>query len=311
MTVTQMFPKASVFGDYGRAGFDIATTSLRYFDAEGNVRRASKDVIYRTDTGEELGIHGTRYKPVAPKHMIDATRAIILRSDLNTDGIDERIDTSHHGRRTFVRYKLPGHTYTTPDGDTASLCLLALTSFDSKWPFMISVAAEQWACTNLQVFTMGEVALYKSKHIQSLDIDKGSRIIVKALDVVNNQQEQWHKWYNTPLSLHRASEHIAKFTNTYDEYKDIIINQGINNPINYNIYLKRNNTNVNYILKVFKEYQERLGPNYWALYNAFTDWSTHAGFSKRVNYDTIASARNDRNERVRKYVTTNFGRQAA
>ena len=311
MTVTQMFPKASVFGGYGRADFNIDTAPLQYIDGWGNVKRASKRVIFRVDTGDELGIHGDRYKPVAPKHMIDATRAIILRSDLNTDGIEERIDTSHCGKRTFVRYKLPNHTYTTPEGDTASLCLLAITSFDSKWPFMISVAAEQFACTNLQVFTVGEVALYRSKHIQSLDIDKGSRIIVKALDVVNNQQEQWHEWFNTPVSLHSVSEHIAKFTNTYDEYKDIIINQGINNPINYNLYLKRNNTNVNYILKVFKEYQERLGPNYWALYNAFTDWSTHAGFSRRVNYDTVASAKNDRMERVRKYVTTNFGRQAA
>jgi hypothetical protein len=311
MTVTQMFPKASVFGGYGRADFNIDTAPLQYIDGWGNVKRASKRVIFRVDTGDELGIHGDRYKPVAPKHMIDATRAIILRSDLNTDGIEERIDTSHCGKRTFVRYKLPNHTYTTPEGDTASLCLLAITSFDSKWPFMISVAAEQFACTNLQVFTMGEVALYKSKHIQSLDVDKGSRIIVKALDVVNNQQDQWHQWYNTPVSLERAAEHIAKFTNTFEEYKDIIDNNIISSHINYNLYLKRNNTNVNYILKVFKEYQDRLGPNYWALYNALTDWSTHAGFSRRVNYDTVASAKNDRMERVRKYVTTNFGRQAA
>jgi len=110
MTVTQMFPKASVFGGYGRADFNIDTAPLQYIDGWGNVKRASKRVIFRVDTGDELGIHGDRYKPVAPKHMIDATRAIILRSDLNTDGIEERIATSHCGKRTFVRYKLPNHT---------------------------------------------------------------------------------------------------------------------------------------------------------------------------------------------------------
>ena len=52
MTVTQMFSNASVFGDYGRADFDIATGPLQYFDAQGNVKRASKEIIYRTDTGD-------------------------------------------------------------------------------------------------------------------------------------------------------------------------------------------------------------------------------------------------------------------
>ena len=58
MTVTQMFPKASVFGGYGRADFDVAMGSLRYFDSEGNVLRASMDIIYLTVPGQELGIHG-------------------------------------------------------------------------------------------------------------------------------------------------------------------------------------------------------------------------------------------------------------
>jgi len=301
--VTNLFQNASVFGDYGRADFDIATGPLQYFDAQGNVKRASKEIIYRTDTGEELGIHGSRYKPVAPKQMIDATRAIIMRSGLNTDGIEEKIATSYHGRRTFVRYKLPSHTYTTPDGDSAALCLLALTSFDSKWPFMISVAAEQFACTNLQVFTTGEIAVYKSKHIQSLDIDHGSRVIVKALDVVNEQQEQWHQWYNTGLYNEAAANLIARFAGVHKEYTE---NAGLAPGLNFGLFLKRQNASVNYLCEAYKGYKERMGGNLWAMYNAFTDWSTHAKFSKRVNYDTIASATNDRQEKVRKFVTTNF-----
>ena len=301
--VTNLFQNASVFEGYGRADFDIATGPLQYFDADGNVKRASKRIIFRTDTGEELGIHGDRYKPVAPKQMIDATRAIIMRSGLNTDGIEEKIATSYHGRRTFVRYKLPGHTYATPAGDTAALCLLALTSFDSKWPFMISVAAEQFACTNLQVFTTGEIAVYKSKHIQSLDIDHGSRVIVKALDVVNEQQEQWHQWYNTGLYNEAAANLIARFAGVHKEYTE---NAGLAPGLNFGLFLKRQNASVNYLCEAYKGYKERMGGNLWAMYNALTDWSTHAKFSKRVNYDTVASATNDRQEKVRKFVTTNF-----
>lgn len=304
--VTNMFQNANVFDGYGRADFDIDTAPLQYFDANGSVRRASKRIIFRTDTGDELGIHGDRYKPVAPKQMIDATRKIIMWSNLNTKDIEETIATSHHGRRTFVKYKLPSHTYTTPDGDTAALCLLAITSFDSKWPFMISVAAEQFACTNLQVFTTGEIAVYKSKHIQSLDIDHGSRVIVKALDVVNEQQEQWHQWYNTHVTVSQAAKFIASFTNTRNEFDELYDAGCMSLPLNYGYQLKRNNTSVNYLCDAYKGYAYRMGHNLWAMYNALTDWSTHAKFSKRVNYDTIASARNDRQEKVRKFVTTNF-----
>ena len=113
---------------YGEANFDIATTPLVYFADEYRTKfPSSKSVIYRTDTGQELGVHGHGYKAVAPKHMIDVTRNIIERSDLSINGMEETIRTSHDGSRTFVKYRLPEHTYKTSDGDTASLSLLAIT----------------------------------------------------------------------------------------------------------------------------------------------------------------------------------------
>ena len=86
MTITRMFPNNTALqaireGGYGSAGFDIAVAPLQYpIWNNAEKRTSSKSVIYRTDTGEELGIHGHGYKPVAPKHMIDVTRNIIERS---------------------------------------------------------------------------------------------------------------------------------------------------------------------------------------------------------------------------------------
>jgi hypothetical protein len=95
------------------ANFDVATAPLMYFNENGEWHPSSKVAVVRTDTMEELGVHGKKYKPVAPKTLIDAQRAIIMRSDLNTDGITENIQTSHNGgSRTFVRYTLPNHSYT-------------------------------------------------------------------------------------------------------------------------------------------------------------------------------------------------------
>jgi len=210
-TVHNMFSNASAVqglrnGGYGDADFDIEVAPLIYLDAY----ESSKNIIYRTDTAAELGVHGRGYKPVAPKKMIDNTRNILERSDLNTVGLTEQIRTSHDGARCFVQYNLPAHTYETGDGDRASLetgdgdraslSLLSTSSFDGTWPFMISVAAVQSACTNLQVFVSGEVAIYKAKHTQSLDIEHGANIIVKSLDVFNNERELWKAWQGTQVS---------------------------------------------------------------------------------------------------------------
>ena len=175
---------------FGVADFDIAQAPLRYAVPLDDMhpsysfilnRYSSKKVVYRTDNGDELGVHSNMYKPVAPKQMIEATRKILERSDLNLEGITEDIQMSHGGARTYVQYNLPAHTYLTPDGDTAKLSLLAITSLDSTWPFQISAGAVQTACLNMQVFTSGNVAVYKSKHTEGLDIDHGSDVIVQCL----------------------------------------------------------------------------------------------------------------------------------
>ena len=103
-TVLNMFGNASAVqglrdSGYGAADFDIAVAPLTYATEERCDIPSSKSVIYRTDNSAELGIHGHGYKPVAPKKMIDNTRNILERSDLNTVGLTEQIKTSHDGAR--------------------------------------------------------------------------------------------------------------------------------------------------------------------------------------------------------------------
>lgn len=298
-------------GGYGDADFDVAVEKLKYrgqtVNQDGSniapVYTSSKSVIYRTDTGQELGVHGHGYKPVAPKHMIDTTRSILERSGLNLGNMYETIRTSHDGARTFVQYKLPEHTYKTVDGDSAALSLLAITSFDGTWPFMISAAATQFACTNLQVFVGGEVAVYKAKHTQSLDIEYGGRAIVKALDVFENERELWEQWAGTGCTETEAFKFFVK-----------AINATAVDRIQTNCWtvedvfkqLPKRNKNLEYIWDKYDTvYRKRLGNNYWAAYNALTDWSTHAGTSRASTKSNIAAVQNSRQEMVRKAVQAN------
>ena len=296
--VVNMFKNQNVFGGYGAADFDIAETNLNYTTESGIVLPSSKKVVYRTDTGAELGVHSKAYKAVPPKVMIDQTRAIIMRSELNTDDIEESIQTSHSGSRTFVKYKLPNHTYTTPDGDTAALSLLAITSTDSSWPFMISVAAIQRACTNLQVFVSGEVAVFRAKHTTNLDIEHGSRTIVKALDTFENERDLWAKMVETKLSTRFAFLMFAEAAGCKEKVMELMEqypNMGGQQII---AEFRRSNKALQYMWDVYKTYSGRFGSTEWAAYNTLTDWSTHAGVS-RSSVDNMASIKYNRQEKVR------------
>ena len=298
---------------YGSAGFDIGVAPLMYNTEEGEAvhYQSSKSVIYRTDTGAELGIHGHGYKPVAPKHMIDVTRNIIERSDLSINGMQEIIRTSHDGSRTFVQYRLPEHTYTTSDGDNASLSLLAISSFDGTWPFMISAAAIQSACTNLQVFVGGEVSVFKAKHTRSLDIEQGGRIITKSLQMFHNERDLWQRWHGTDVAALQAFKFFAEALKCKGAL-NLMRDTGASEPIDIMYSMPRRNLNLEYIWKQYTSvYSKRLGHNYWAVYNALTDWSTHGGVSRTSSNINIASVQNDRQQVVRDAVKSNYFMKAA
>ncbi len=286
---------------YGEAGFEIGEAILQYHTQAASVQNTTKKVIYREDTGAQLGVHGLDYKAVAPHEMIDVTRAIIERSDLDTTGIQETIRTSHNGSRTFVQYKLPAHTFTTPDGDTASLGLLAVSSFDGTWPFMISAAAIQQACTNLQVFVSGEVAVFKAKHTRHLNIELGGRVITKALDLFENERELWSQWSNEAMTDIQAFTAAAEAINATSALKIINSNPDYT-PGQVLDEMPRVNSSLEYIWVTWQNtYRRRLGANRWAFYNALTDWSTHSITKRQSAAGNMAATRNKRQTIIQDY----------
>jgi len=302
---TSLFEK-----DYGDAGFDVASVPLMYFNEAGEWHHSSKVAVVRTDTMEELGVHGKKYKPVAPKTLIDAQRTSNMRSDLNTDGITENIQTSHSGSRTFVRYTLPNHNYTTPDGDTATLEILGTTSFDSSFPFIISVGALQAACMNGQVFTSGTAAIFKARHTINLDIDHASRVIVKCLEVFDKERDLWRDMYNTPVSEKQAMYSFAEAANCLDLVQAAVYESGVSWSAVFD-KLPRFNSALTYLANAWKSYSARMGHNQWAVYNTLTDWSTHAPAPTKKSEANIASVNTKRQDVVRRVVNSDVFRIAA
>ena len=311
--VLSMFqrPTPSVFDSgYGDADFDVASVPLMYFNEDGEWHHSSKVAVVRTDTMQELGVHGHSYKPVAPKELIQAQRDIIMRSDLETGGLTARIDTAYNGAATFVRYRLPEHTYTTPDGDTACLTLLGITSLNSFFSFLMSAGANQSACFNRQVFVSGAAALFKARHTKNLDIKAASRSITKALDVFQNEQELWAEMYRTKVTAAQVMFTFAEAAGCLDLVRTIVAECGPSWSAVFD-QMPRQNSNLTYLVKAWNEYSDKMGYNQWAVYNTLTDWSTHAPAATKKTQANIASVNHKREEIVRNVCNSDVFRIAA
>jgi hypothetical protein len=324
-TVTNLFSNKSDVdilrsAGYGSADFDVGVAPLHYATMSGLDIQSDKSAVYRTDSGAQLGIHSPKYKTVSYKDMIDSTRNLLERSDFDLNGINEHIRTSHNGARCFVKYDLPAMTYHTGDGDRAALSLLATTSFDGTWPFMISAAATQFACTNLQVFITGEVAVYRARHTHSLDIDKGSNIIMNSLNVFSKERDLWLQWQDTKLfdmevfklfveaSACTPAEKLIEEGMRSDPVTVMDHSHGLlfqrrdrNDPVTIMDNLPRRNSNLEYMWQKYTGvYRKRLGSTMWAAYNTLTDWSTHRVSGKE---DKLAALQFDRHQIVRQVIS--------
>jgi hypothetical protein len=304
-TVTNLFSNKSDVDilrseGYGSANFDVGVAPMFYTTDMGVDIQSDKAAVYRTDSGVQLGVHSPKYKTVGYKDMIDSTRNLLERSDFDLNGLNEHIRTSHNGARCFVKYDLPAMTYHTGDGDRATLSLLATTSFDGTWPFMISAAATQFACTNLQVFITGEVAVYRARHTQALDIDKGSNIIMNSLNVFSKERELWLEWQDTKVFDMEVFKLFVEASACTSAEK--LIEEGMkNDPVTIIDHLPRRNSNLEYMWqKYIGVYRKRLGSTMWAAYNTLTDWSTHRVSGKE---DKLAALQFDRHQIVRQVIS--------
>jgi len=258
---------------YGAASFDTCLTPLYFAPSPHDRIQSNKRAIYREDTWDLLGVVSDKYKLVTHREMIDNQRAILERSNLDCSNIEERITVGSNGSKCFVHHTLPAHKVTTPDGDTAVLTFLGTNSYDGTFSFLLSGGARQGACMNGQVWTAEAATIYKAKHSKSLNINHAARVVGSALDVLSEQNNMWHTLANMGCTDYAAKNWILKALNINmdaEEFEAHCHETG------------KSNKNYRYLVDAWFKYRNRLrSPSKWALYNAFTDWSTHAPAARK------------------------------
>ena len=280
---------------YGDANFTVGNSPAHYFDKDGDLQSYdAKEVYFREDTGEAIAVHGLRYKPIQYPTMIDKTRDMLERCNLDATGIQETISVSPNGGMCAVKYTLPAKKYTTPDGDTGCLTVMALSSFNGIWSYIQSLAILQGACLNSQIFIKNPAAIYKARHTNKLDVDLGVSVLGKAANLIEDEIELWHELYNTPSVPLKVFKMFADVANYKDDVKDI----------NWNSYKDDiNNKAMLYLLDKYQtHYAPLMGRNMWSVYNTITDWSTHAPSSAKNKIALMQRRTDQASEVMTKYL---------
>lgn len=283
-------------GNYTAGNFEVASSPVRYVDTDGVTHTDSNNkVLYRKDTGDVLNVVRNRYKMAQYGDAWKAAERILANSDLNLQGIKRRMEESHGGGRAFAVYTLPEHTVDLGKGHEVQLQIIAYSSFDGSWCFVLEVGGVSLICANRQVAIDG-FSLYKSKHTPSLNIAHGVGKISEALTVYEQEAERWKRWKDQTISNRAAFNVFADAANCKfpKSQPNMTVHGLLEEP---EVYRNKG------LLYMWNQYtgteQKLLGSNEWAVFNAMTHWATHAKAAKKTAQGNIASIKVRRNEQVR------------
>jgi hypothetical protein len=238
--------------------------------SSGNV--TEHKAIVNPETEKIVSVVGRGYQLVQNADIFPQYDEAIHMSDLNTNGMTRKVQTSHGGGRTKVEYKFPEHRVSIKGNDELDLTLTVLNSYDTSWRFRSIMGAFRLLCANGMIVgtTFQE---YSGKHTLNLDTDRAIKDLAVALESYLENAEVWKEYPTvqiTSLQANNVFESLAKGSK--------VLVESLNDS--------------------FRGYTYTLGYNLWALLNTLTHWSTHTKVRNEDNAPSIVLTREDRVRKV-------------
>ena len=221
-----------------------------------------KKALINANTDEAMGIVSSRYKTVSNEEVFTAFAKSLEASDIDTTDAQVNVKFSHGGARTMVDMIFPKYEIQVAQ-DVSQLRITTLNSYDGAWRYMSKAGAIRMACMNGQV--LGSiVAGYSSLHTPSLDIDQGAESIITMIQQFQEAKEYWAQLLRKPTTREMELRVMAKFFgNAPTKMNKEEIEQFEKRP------------QVVHFTGTLKDYQDLMGRNAYALYNALSDYVTH------------------------------------
>ena len=231
---------------------------------------------------------GAQYKDVY-NTLVDICKA----SGINCRGVEVHSAMSPDGARGYIGFTFPSETVETGRGDTTSLELTALNSFDGSWPVKYIFGGNRAVCTNKQVF-VDTVSFYSGRHTKNLNLGRAKEKMKECIVAYHKEADRWSRWKENSITDKEAIKGFAKVSS----WKFVLENPDKTpNEIFAETEVRRNRA-FNNLWKQYTVERETLGSNHWAVYNAMTHWATHGSFGKKTNENNILKLRQNRFDSV-------------
>jgi len=228
----------------------------------------NRKALINSKTGKIMSIVSNNYKVVTNEEIFSSFCKNIEASNIDAEGATVAIQQTSTGSRAMVDFTFPAHQVSIlGDSSPTALQFCALNSFDGSTRYITKAGGLRMKCLNGQI--VGNViGAYSSLHTKSLDVDRGTEIIIKMLQDFHASKDYWSRMLQIPINNGLAHGVIVDFLGIKE------VTGAPAQPI-------RNNRRFNHLVKLWHEYTSEFGSNAYALYNALTDFISHPMYEYR------------------------------
>ena len=245
------------------------------------VKVEDRKAIFRDDEEsnrwEFVSLPSKDYKLVDHRPLFaEVTRQLIDSPDIITENLLIE-DRSYEGDTKAIRnIQLLDHVQDIEGTGDLVMRIDVLNSTNSSWKFQCFTGSYRDYCRNSMVFG-GERQYYTmKKHTSGFNYQTEVSKIVTAVDQFANQGDTFRRWLKTPVTddqvINFFKEALCKKSLT--DIKEL--NLAIDND--EDIAKQYNQKELGFLIhKWEEELKTGMSRNLYTLYNALTNWSTHAG----------------------------------
>jgi len=232
-------------------------------DMRGNEIPKLRNLI-RSDTGESLGTHKSKYKMITHSDVVNSIMDSIQESKISTD-YEVKSHTADNGAK--MRLEVLFNDIKLKDPEVNSYIqyrVQAYNSYDGSWAFQQSAEGIRLWCLN-GCTTPDTVAKTWAKHTTNVSVDSSAQKITDGMEMFLNNKGVWEAYRSTPVTNEQV-EHLFKKT--------------VCNVQHRASHDKFNDRQLQNLIGIWDNERSQLGNNKWALYNCLTSWATHTEDAK-------------------------------
>ena len=254
--MTQLARLVDKQGDYDFPIDTISVAGTYDDDCETKlVKCPDKQMIVRKDTMEYLGCHSISYRPVTHAQVLDPI--IDLADSLKTPYVTQ-INMLDNGAMMDTRIVFKEICFDDPAmQDYVAFQISVRNSYNGVWSVMIQADGLRMFCMN-KCTTPDTVANFRLKHNGHFSYNFDH--LKHSVDLFRSNEQRYREWYNTKVTDNDADKLFSKLTWTPKPTID---------------GRYRNETQYVNLLGLWGKYENQIGSNKWALYNAVTHWISH------------------------------------